>query len=309
VARGNGADGIAVEHDGTVSVRPNVGVEVFVRRATLLGVIPAVWGGDAFMLKSPQKTVLGSREKDAVPWWARRRVFTVRSLRRALARGRNEKTCLIARSRRRYRQCHRAARGPQAGRPTLHPDPATPRGAYAIHAAPPPTGAPPARAPGDRAPNRISRNERRSSPPCAGLPIYEVLTDWVPEDQPAMPRSSPGRQQGSLGESYCNYPNGKGRASNGGVAGMPVVDILQTLHDLQERMRKPGASAQGERQQMIECAKRMDAEEDRSRRPLLLLHAGGRSGSGGRGRRWIHKTRSEGSISSREKGGGMDRSA
>src|SRR2546430_10892469 len=28
--------------------------------------------------------------------------------------------------------------------------------------------------------------------------------------------------------SYCHYPNGKGRSSNGGVAGLPVSYILQT---------------------------------------------------------------------------------
>jgi gluconolactonase len=54
LAEDNGADGLAVDSDGRVYVATNVGVEVFSPKGELLGVIPAIWGGETFMLKKPQ---------------------------------------------------------------------------------------------------------------------------------------------------------------------------------------------------------------------------------------------------------------
>ena len=54
LAEDNGADGLAVDNDGRVDVATNVGVEVFSPEGDLLGVIPAIWGGESLMLRKPQ---------------------------------------------------------------------------------------------------------------------------------------------------------------------------------------------------------------------------------------------------------------
>jgi len=51
--------------------RDHFGVEVFQFEGHILGVIPAVWGGDAFMLKKPQNSRSRVKGKRRCTWWAR----------------------------------------------------------------------------------------------------------------------------------------------------------------------------------------------------------------------------------------------
>lgn len=63
LAEDNGADGLAVDNDGRVYVATNVGVEVFSPKGAHLGVIPAVWGGDVFMLQKPQNIAFAGPDR------------------------------------------------------------------------------------------------------------------------------------------------------------------------------------------------------------------------------------------------------
>ena len=72
-----------------------------------------------------------------------------------------------------------------------------------------------------------------------------------------------GRQPSVRSCSYCHYPNGKGRPSNGGVAGLPVAYIIQTLNDFKNDLRKPGDPRKVNVNQMIAFAKNMTPEEMR----------------------------------------------
>ncbi len=64
LAEDNGADGLVVDNDGRVYVATNAGVEVFSPKGDLLGVIPAIWGGEQFMLRKPQNVAFaGSGRK------------------------------------------------------------------------------------------------------------------------------------------------------------------------------------------------------------------------------------------------------
>ena len=73
-----------------------------------------------------------------------------------------------------------------------------------------------------------------------------------------------GRQPSVRSCSYCHYPNGKGRPSNGGVAGLPVSYFLQTLNDFKNDRRKPGDPRKVNVNQMIAFAKNMTPEEMQS---------------------------------------------
>src|SRR5260370_11644730 len=86
----------------------------------------------------------------------------------------------------------------------------------------------------------------------------------IPGDLPVMPSIvAVGRQPMVRSCSYCHYPNGKGRSSNGGVAGLPVAYILKTLDDFKNGLRKPGDPRKVNVNQMIAFAKNMTPEEMR----------------------------------------------
>jgi cytochrome c553 len=62
--------------------------------------------------------------------------------------------------------------------------------------------------------------------------------DWFPQDHPMMPDVvAYGRQPDVRACSLCHYPNGKGRAENAGVAGLPITYFLQTLNDFKNDKR------------------------------------------------------------------------
>jgi cytochrome c553 len=89
--------------------------------------------------------------------------------------------------------------------------------------------------------------------------------DWFPEDHPLMPSIvANGRQPAVRACAYCHYPNGKGRPSNGGVAGLPVSYFIDTLNDFKNGLRKPGDPRKVNVNQMIAFAKALTPEEMRA---------------------------------------------
>jgi gluconolactonase len=63
LAEDNGADGLTVDSEGRVYVATNLGVEVFGPRGDHLGTIPAIWGGEQFMLRKPQNVAFAGPGK------------------------------------------------------------------------------------------------------------------------------------------------------------------------------------------------------------------------------------------------------
>jgi cytochrome c553 len=138
--------------------------------------------------------------------------------------------------------------------------PGYPAWAYAI-TPPPPPGAPrPPAPPEDKEVKHIPGTTRAFT--IAQIADLRSPADWFPEDHPAMPPIvAVGRQPAVRSCSYCHYPNGKGRSSNGGVAGLPVSYILQTLSDFKNGLRKPGDPRKVNVNQMIGFAKNLTPEE------------------------------------------------
>jgi cytochrome c553 len=138
--------------------------------------------------------------------------------------------------------------------------PGYPAWAYAI-TPPPPPGAPrPPAPPEDKEVKHVPGTTRAFT--IAQIADLRGPADWFPEDHPAMPPIvALGRQPAVRSCSYCHYPNGKGRSSNGGVAGLPVSYILQTLSDFKNGLRKPGDPRKVNVNQMIGFAKNLTPEE------------------------------------------------
>jgi len=141
--------------------------------------------------------------------------------------------------------------------------PGYPAWAYAI-TPPPPPGAPPApREPADTALKHIPGTTRTFT--IAQIADLNEPADWFPDDHPVMPPIvARGRQPAIRACAYCHYPNGKGRSSNGGVAGLPVSYFVQTLNDFKNGLRKPGDPRKVNVNQMIAFAKAMTPEEMRT---------------------------------------------
>jgi cytochrome c553 len=86
--------------------------------------------------------------------------------------------------------------------------------------------------------------------------------DWFPGDHPQMPEVvARGRQPDVRACSLCHYPNGKGRAENAGIAGLPVSYFLQTMNDFRNGSRKSAEARKANTNTMIQIAKGMTAEE------------------------------------------------
>jgi cytochrome c553 len=190
---------------------------------------------------------------------------------------------------------------PPAAAPT---GPGYPAWAYAITPPPPPgTPRPPAPQP-DTSVHHIQGTTRGFTE--AQIADPRGPADWFPEDHPAMPSIvAVGRQPMVRSCSYCHYPNGKGRPSNGGVAGLPVSYILQTLSDFKNGLRKPGDPRKVNVNQMIAFAKNLTPEE---------MHSAAEYFSSIPWTQWVRvvetkmvpKTEPEGSIFFKAPGGGME---
>jgi cytochrome c553 len=88
--------------------------------------------------------------------------------------------------------------------------------------------------------------------------------DWFPQDHPAMPDVvAKGRPPEVRPCSLCHYPNGKGRAENAGVAGLPVSYFLQTMSDFRNGLRRSTEARKANTNTMIQIAKGMTPEETR----------------------------------------------
>jgi cytochrome c553 len=88
--------------------------------------------------------------------------------------------------------------------------------------------------------------------------------DWFPGDHPEMP---PVVANGAKPEvwacSYCHYPNGKGRAENAGVSGLPAAYFIQTMHDFKNGDRYSADPRKKNTANMIRFAKNMTDEQIR----------------------------------------------
>jgi cytochrome c553 len=86
--------------------------------------------------------------------------------------------------------------------------------------------------------------------------------DWFPGDHPAMPEIvAHGRQPEIRACALCHYPNGKGRAENSGISGLPVSYFIQQMHDFRDGNRKSAEARKSNTNLMIAIAKAMTDEE------------------------------------------------
>src|SRR5262249_51388946 len=86
--------------------------------------------------------------------------------------------------------------------------------------------------------------------------------DWFPGDHPTMPEVvAHGRRPDVRACSPRRYPNGKGRAENAGVSGLPVAYFVQQMADFKNGTRKSAESRKANTNTMIAIAKAMTDEE------------------------------------------------
>jgi len=89
--------------------------------------------------------------------------------------------------------------------------------------------------------------------------------DWFPGDHPTMPDVvAHGHAPDVRACSLCHYPNGKGRAENAGVAGLPVSYFLQTMADFRNGNRKSSDARKANTNIMAGIAKGMTEEETKA---------------------------------------------
>jgi len=87
--------------------------------------------------------------------------------------------------------------------------------------------------------------------------------DWFPSDHPSMPDivAHGSRERQILACSLCHYPNGKGRAENAGVSGLPESYFVQTMLDFKNDNRKSADMRKANTTRMIAFAKAMTDDE------------------------------------------------
>jgi cytochrome c553 len=86
--------------------------------------------------------------------------------------------------------------------------------------------------------------------------------DWFPDDHPKMPDVvAHGKQPDVRACSLCHYPNGKGRAENAGVSGLPVSYFIAQMHAFQNGDRHSADARKANTNAMIAIAKGMTEEE------------------------------------------------
>ncbi len=86
--------------------------------------------------------------------------------------------------------------------------------------------------------------------------------DWFPGDHPPMPEIvAHGRRPDVRACALCHYPNGKGRAENAGISGLPVAYFIQQMNDFRNGNRKSADPRKANTNAMIAIAKAMTSEE------------------------------------------------
>jgi cytochrome c553 len=86
--------------------------------------------------------------------------------------------------------------------------------------------------------------------------------DWFPGDHPAMPDVvAHGKMPNVWACSLCHYPNGKGRAENAPVSGLPNSYFIQTMLDFRDGNRKSFDDRKANTKLMMQFAKNMTDDE------------------------------------------------
>jgi cytochrome c553 len=86
--------------------------------------------------------------------------------------------------------------------------------------------------------------------------------DWHPEDHGAMPDIvAHGKKPDVLACSLCHYPNGKGRAENAGVSGLPVEYFTKQMMDFKNGVRASAEPRKANTKRMAAFAKAMSDDE------------------------------------------------
>jgi cytochrome c553 len=130
--------------------------------------------------------------------------------------------------------------------------------AYGVPPGPPPTPAAPA-AP-DTSMKHLPGNSLEFTRAQISNPFGPA--DWYPGDHPTMPDVvAHGKMPDVRACSLCHYPNGKGRAENAGVAGLPKDYFVQQMLDFRHGDRKSAEPRKGNTEVMIKIAKGMTMEE------------------------------------------------
>jgi cytochrome c553 len=94
--------------------------------------------------------------------------------------------------------------------------------------------------------------------------------DWFPDDHPRMPDIvAHGRRPDVRACSLCHYPNGKGRAENAGVSGLPVEYFVHTMYDFRNGNRRSADPRKANTNVMITIAKAMTDDEIKARPSIL----------------------------------------
>src|ERR1051326_3650379 len=89
--------------------------------------------------------------------------------------------------------------------------------------------------------------------------------DWFPGDHPKMPDIvAHGRRPEVRACALCHYPNGKGRAENAPIAGLPVAYFIQQMNDFKFGNRKSAEPRKANTNVMIAIAKAMTDDEIRT---------------------------------------------
>jgi cytochrome c553 len=86
--------------------------------------------------------------------------------------------------------------------------------------------------------------------------------DWYPGDHPQMPPIvAKGKEPAVRACGLCHYPNGKGRAENAGVSGLPTSYFIQQMLDFKNDNRKSAESRKANTKAMAVFAKNMTDDE------------------------------------------------
>src|SRR3974390_1692385 len=134
--------------------------------------------------------------------------------------------------------------------------------AYGFEGPPPPgaTAPPPGPANTDQTPRTISGATAQYSR--AQIANRFGPADWFPSEHPQMPDVvAHGKQPNVWACGLCHYPNGKGRAENAGVKGLPVEDFVHTVLDFREGNRKSADPRKANTNLMVQFAKNMTDDE------------------------------------------------